>query len=129
MPAIGNIAITDAESTPVTHTFAPVTTDGNMGKLANRSASIPKGFELLELEVAPASNPNSSIRVRGKFNFPTVGTVDGAAAVLRESRVEFTFYLSQLSTSQERKNYAKLVSNLLNHATFVSMIENVEPVY
>lgn len=127
MPAIGNIAIADA--VPATHTFAPVTTDGQTGKLANRSASIPAGFESLQLEMRPPSSQTAAYRLVASMANPTVGPVDGVDTVIRTANGSLTLNFSQQGTSQERLNQLKLWSNLLAHATVVSMVQNLEPVY
>jgi hypothetical protein len=129
MPAIGQISILDAKGTPVAHVFDPVTTDGAVGQLANRAATIPQGFEKLTLELKPPSSPTAAYRLIGKFVFPTVATVDGVDTVTRSSSAEFTFNFSQLSSSQDRKDYLKLMQNLCGHATVVTMATNLEPLY
>lgn len=129
MPAIGNIALSDAEVSPVTHTFAPVTTNGSAAKLANRAASIPKGFETLELEMVAPQSANAAHRLKFKMSFPTVETVDGQDVVVRTSTLDGVVNFSQLSTAQDRKNYAKLLSGLFANATVVTMVENLEPLY
>jgi hypothetical protein len=129
MPAIGQISITDAATTPLAHVFDPVTTDGATGQLANRAASIPAGFEKLSLEMRQPGSPTAAYRLVGKFSFPTVAPVDGVDQVTRTSSVEFTFNFSQSSTAQDRKNYLKLAQNLLGHATVVTMGQNLEPLY
>lgn len=129
MPAIGNIAILDAKTTPVTHTFAPVSTNGSLGELANRAASIPSGFETLKLEVTKPVSNTAAYRVKVKLTLPTVAAVDGSDTVVRVSSFDGVVNFSQASTAQERKDAAKLLSNLFNHATFVTVVENLEPLY
>lgn len=129
MPAIGNIALADAEAAPVTHTFSPVTTDGSVAKFANRAASIPQGFETLQIEVVTPSNSTAAYRVKVKASFPTVAVVAGTDSVVKISSFEAVLNCSQLSTAQERKNYAKMIADLFTNGTFVSVVENVEPIY
>jgi hypothetical protein len=129
MPAIGNIVVNDAETTPVAHTFAPVTTDGSLAKLANRTATTPSGFETMKVEVRPPNGNGGAHRVILGMGDPTEVTVDGVVSIDRVNSFEFTFNLSQKSTAQERKNILKMASNLLNHATIVAVVENVEPIY
>lgn len=129
MPAIGNIAITDAETSPVTHTFAPVTTDGSTGKLANRAATIPQGYETLSVELRQPTSVTGAYRLIAKMNDPVIATVNGSDAVVRNSSASLELNFSQLSTVQERKNLIKLLSNLLNHATFISMAGDLEPLW
>lgn len=129
MPAIGNIALADAKTTPVTHTFAPVTTDGAVAKLANRAASIPQGFETLQIEVTQPQSPTAAYRVKVKASFPTVAAVEGQDAVVRVSSFECAFNFSQLSSAQDRKDVLKLMANLFINSQMISVCENVEPIY
>lgn len=129
MPAIGNIAITDAEGTPVTHTFAPVKTDGNNASLANRSATTPSGYETLRITLKEPASSKGAYQLSGGMNDPVEATVDGQVVVVRNNSASFSVNFSQQSTAQERKNTLKLLSNLFAHATVVSMAENLEPIY
>lgn len=129
MPAIGNIILADAKTTPVNHTFAPVTTDGALAKLANRAASIPQGYEALSIELTQPQSGTAAYRMKVKASFPTVAAVEGQDAVVRISSFEGTFNFSQLSTAQDRKDILKMISNLFNHATSVTVAENLEPIY
>lgn len=129
MPAIGNIAIADAETSPVTHTFSPVTTNGSLAKLANRTASIPAGFEQLQIDLKQPKTSLGAYQLVAGFNDPVEATVDGQVVVVRNNSALLTINLSQQSTAQERKNTLKLMANLLAHATVVTVVENLEPIY
>jgi len=129
MPAIGNIAIADAEVSPVTHTLAPVTTNGALAVLANRSATTPSGFETLRVELAEPKTPKSAYRLTVGFNDPVEATVDGQVVVVRNNSASIQLNFSQQSTNQERKNTLKLMANLLSHATIVSVVDGLEPIY
>lgn len=129
MPALASISVNDAESTPVAHVFSPVTTDGALAKLANRAADTPAGFETLSIEVRSPVSATAAYRVIIKGNFPTEATADGQTVIDHNSSFELAINFSQKSTSQERKNLAAMISNLLANATLVSVVENVEPIY
>lgn len=129
MPALAPIVINDAESTPVAHTFDPVTTDGSTARLANRSATSPRGFETLNIEVKQPNGGQTAYRLLIGFNDPVEATVDGAQVVVRNCSADFRLNFSQDSTAQERKNLLKLMSNLLAHATIVSVADKIEPIY
>ncbi len=129
VPAIAPIVIADGKSTPVNHTFDPVTTNGSKGDLANRAASIPRGFEKLSLEVRQAGSSTGSHALRGEMVLPTVAAVDGQDTVVRDNKVSFTLNFSQQSTAQDRKDAVALLKNLYDHATFIAMAEKLEPLY
>lgn len=129
MPAIGNISVIDAQAFPEAHVFAPVTTDGTKARLANRNGSTPKGFETLEVEVVQPASNNGAYRVLLRGSDPVEATVDGTVVVDRVSSFDIRLNFSQKSTSAERKDLLKIVSNLLAHATIVTCCENLEPIY
>jgi hypothetical protein len=63
------------------------------------------------------------------FNDPVEATVDGSVVVARNNSAQLTINFSQQATAQERKNTLKLMSNLLNHATIVTVADQLEPIY
>lgn len=129
MPALGNIVVNDAEATPVAHTFTPVTTNGTLAELANRSATTPPGFETMRVDMQKPNGKLSVYRLTLGMNDPVEATVDGQVVVVRNSSCELKFNFSATSTSQERKNLLKMASNALAHATIVTVSENLEPIY
>lgn len=129
MPALAPIVINDAETTPVAHTFDPVTTDGSLAQLANRTATSPKGFEILRMEVKAPANGSSAYRLLIGFNDPVEATVNGVQTVVRNCSADLRLNFSQDSTAQERKNLLKMMSNLFAHATVVTMADKLEPIY
>lgn len=129
MPALAPIVINDAEGTPVAHTFDPVTTDGSLAQLANRSATTPKGFETLRVEVKAPANGQAAYRLLIGSNDPVEATVNGVQTVVRNCSADIRLNFSPDSTAQERKNLLKMMSNLLAHATIVSCADKLEPIY
>lgn len=129
MPAIGNIVINDAEATPVAHTFAPVTTNGAVAKLANRSATTPLGFETLSVEMRAPAGQQTAYRLIAGMNDPVEGTVDGQTVVVRNNSFKLELNFSPNSTAQERKNTLKLASSLLASSTVADVAEKLEPIY
>jgi hypothetical protein len=129
MPAMANIVINDGKSTPVAHTFAPVTTDGSAASLANRAASIPRGFELLGVEVRKPQSATGSYRVQVDMTLPVVAAVDGTDQVVKTSKASLVLNISQDSTTAERKDMRVLLANALQNALITSVIENLEPIY
>jgi hypothetical protein len=129
MPALAPIALADGEVSPVTHTFAPVTTNGQKGQLANRAASIPRGYEGLTIEVVKPTSATAAYRVIGSMVLPTVAVVDTLSQVVRSNKLDFTLNFGQDSTEQERKNARILIKNLFLDTTFTTVIEKLEPLY
>jgi hypothetical protein len=129
MPALGNIAINDGKATPVTHTFAPVSTNGELAQLANRAPSIPKGYETLAVRVRKPGSAQGAYQVETTLVFPVVQTVNGVDTVVRTSKAVITLHLSQDSTTADRKDIRVLLANLLQNSTIATAIENLEPIY
>lgn len=127
MPAIGNIVVNDAAA--VAHTFAPVTTDGGLAKLANRTAITPAGFETLVAEVKQPVGAAGAHRIRFGIGDPVEATVSGQTVIDHLNSGELILNLSQKSTAQERKDLLKMFGNLCLNATVVTMVENIEPIY
>lgn len=129
MPALAPIAVADGKATPVTHTFDPVTSNGQKARLANRSASIPSGQETLEIEVREPGSKTAAYAVGITMTRPVVQTVDGQDVVVRQNKTSMTIYLAQTSSAADRKDDAIMLSNLLKHATVVDVIQNLSPLY
>lgn len=129
MPALANIVVNDAATTPVAHTFSPVTTDGSTARFANRSATTPAGFETLQVEVKQPANRDGAYRVIIGMGKPTEVTVSGVTTVDRVNSGQVSLNFSQKSTAQERKDMLKMLANACLDTAIVSVVTNVEPIY
>lgn len=129
MPAMGSIVVNDAETTPIAHTLSPVTTDGTLAILANRSATSPQGYETLRLALNAPKSTKSAYTLDIGFNDPVEAVVNSQNVVVRNNSAKIQVNFSASSTAQERKNTLKLMANLLSHATIVAMADTLEPVY
>lgn len=129
MPAIGSLSINDGQATPVAHVFAPVSTDGTKARLANRVAGLPVGYEKLELELREPKSAAGAYRLIGKMTRPIMQVVDGVNVVVRTSTTNFDVNFAQNSTAAERKDDVALIKNLFGHATVISMVDTLEPLY
>lgn len=129
MPAIGNIAINDGKGSPQTHTFAPVSTDGSKGDLANRSASIPQGYETLDVKVTKPGSSTGAYRIDVNMTFPVVASVNGVDVVVRTSKFVATLYETAAGPEADRKDHRVLIANLFQNALITQVIEKLEPLY
>lgn len=140
MPAIGNITLADhTPGTPISHTFAPVTVDGNIARWANRVGGIPIGYETMELSIRPPS-PKSLEKmylVTLKIKAPTLDVtspstttgIQPAPSVGYTNIAELKFWVSERSTDVERGNLQYLLGNMVLGSVFESVIEGLESVY
>jgi hypothetical protein len=129
MPAIAALTINDGQSTPASHTFSPVTTDGSLAKLADRSPSIPAGYRVISHEVTPPSGNRTTSKIQTGFMIPVVATVDGSDKVVRYSSAQVTLNIHPEATLQERKDLRAYLVNFFDEADIKTSIENVEPLY
>lgn len=129
MPAIAALTINDGATTPVAHTFSPVTTDGSLAKWADRSPTIPSGFRQLSIEVLPPSGNRTTNKWQSGMMNPTVATVNSQDQVVRYSSAQVTLNIHPDATLQERKDLLAYVINSLSNATVKTSVENLEPFY
>lgn len=129
MPAIASLVINDGQTTPVAHTFAPVTTDGAEAKYADRAPALPIGYLQISHEVRQPASSTAAYRVITGFNFPVLATINSVLTKVRNSSAQVVFNFAQDSTDQERKDALAYVSNFLANSTVKTSIQNVEPFY
>lgn len=129
MPAIAAISINDGQSTPVSHTFSPVTTNGAKAEWADRSPASPAGFLGISHEVRRPATASAAQRVIIGFNIPVMETVNGVATVTRFSSAKLEMNFANLSTEQERKDLLAYVKNFLTNASVATSVTDLEPFY
>jgi hypothetical protein len=129
MPAIAALTINDGATTPVAHTFNPVTTDGSLAKFADRSPSIPAGFRTISHEVEEPNGNRTVNRITMGFKFPVVATIDSVDQVIRYDSAQVVLNIHPDSTLQNRKDQLAYVANYLANASVKSSVENIEPFY
>lgn len=129
MPAIATMSINDGQTTPVAHSFAPVTTDGSLAKWADRSPTIPSGYRTISHEVLPPNGSRTVNKVTLGFMVPVVATINGVDTVVRYSSAQVVLNIHPDALLQERKDLLAYVANSLANATVKTSVENIEPFY
>lgn len=129
MPALAALSINDGQSTPVAHSYAPVTTDGSRAGWADRSPTIPSGYRTISHEVLPPSGSRTVNKITVGFMIPVVQTVNGVDTVTRYSSAQVVLNIHPDSLLQERKDLLAYVANFLNDATVKTSVQNIEPFY
>jgi len=129
MPAIAALSINDGQTTPVAHSFSPVTTDGSIAKWADRSPTIPSGFRTISYEVAPPSGSRVTNKLQMGLMNPTVATVNSVDQVVRYSSAQVTLNIHPDATLQERKDLLAYLVNFFQNASVKTSVENIEPFY
>jgi hypothetical protein len=141
MSAIANIVILDGASTPVNHTFAPVTIDNDgVAKWADRSGGVSIGFPQLSYKLANPAKRSASpaYKMTAKVVLPvleqtspsTATGIQPAPTVAYNLIANIELVLPERSTLQDRKNLIAFVRNYLaNAAVITAGVENYETVY
>lgn len=144
MTAIAALTIADGQSTPVNHTFAPVTIDANgVAQWADRASGIAIGFPMVSYRMrAPQKGNNASsgdrvYRLSLKVSTPvlevtspsTATGIQPAPTKAFEPLANIELVLPERSTLAQRKDLLAYVKNLLNNAVVQQGVENFETVY
>lgn len=127
MPALAAWSLSD--SVPAVHTYSPVTTNGSVGKWANKASITPLGWETLEIEVAAPSGGRTAYKVAVRGNDPVESTVSGVTTVVRNGSFDIRLNFSPDGTSTERLNTLAKLADLFAEASFKTMVQNLEPAY
>lgn len=129
MPALASISIIDAAPTPVTHVFAPVTTDGQLAELAER-VGLPFAYPSLKVSVRPpVKNGQGMYRIKAQIVQPVTKVVDGVTVLDFEDRCDIELLVSERSSVQNRSDILAMCQSLSGNATFKAMVQNLEPLY
>lgn len=139
MASTANIVINDGENTPVARTFAPDGIPENGAEFKDRSGGIPLGYGMIKISrpKAPQDMVNGSYKSVVQLMLPKLETVSGSTTQGFEPapRVAYTcvakleVWLPVRSTTQDRKNLRTLFKNLLENATVVDVIDDLEYVW
>lgn len=133
MPARGNVVLTDAETTPVDHTFTPQKDIGNdVVQWRNLNATVPAASELFTCRVRDSSATGEDISTPGKkvsprsvemrLNYPSTFTDPNSLELVDFTDVAIVqFLVHPRSTQQRCKNLKAMIveaitaqGNLLN---------------
>lgn len=129
MPSISTLSINNGATTPVAFSFIPVSTNGSRAEWAERTSSLPTGYQVITDEVRKPVQKGGAYRRLVGFNFPTIGTVDGQSVIVRNGSAQVIFNFSETSTDTERKDQLAFVTNFLSNAAVKAAVPALEPFY
>lgn len=139
MSAIASIVINDGQTTPVAHTFSPVTIDAvGVAKWADRAAGISIGFPTLTYSLKSPSKGSSAYKLTAKVTLPvleqtspsTATGIQPAPTVAYSLIANVELVLPERSLLLDRKNLLAFARNYLaNAAVITAGVENYETVY
>lgn len=134
MAAIATITLPDAATTPVNHVFNPMSVKGDKGSWANQAASLPIGFETIDMNLTDPSGKVTVYRQSTVMRLPVLKTTTdtGGNSVTTvdyflEANLEIK--IPARSTLQNRKDLVKLFSGLLANAQFTSQVQDLQHTY
>lgn len=139
MPNIGNIIISDAQATPVAHTFSPAKANDGYALWEDRASGILSAFNKLTATMSRPKGPvrpgqSRNIKIGFTLELPKLEAVSGvnasgftpAAQVAYRPFVEVNFVLPERSNLQDRKDLRKLVEGLLGSQALKDAVENLD---
>jgi hypothetical protein len=137
MSNITVITLTDAESTPVDHTFNPISTYPSVFR-ENDDTEVPRvGESELILSVKEGKDSESINKVRVTLRIPVLEESSGAASTgyVAPPRVAYfnqaiaEFLLPGRGTPQQRLNLITMIADALTDAQVVAAVEKLEQPY
>ena len=144
MSAVANIVLTDAQATPVAHTFIPLGPD-KLGAwwFEDQSASNAIGYYRISMQLvrsSMAAQGQTSLervnRVKIGIHIPvleTLGTADNGLTppptVAFVPRCNIEFVMNERASLQNRKDLRKFAANLLAETQVLGMIESLQNVF
>lgn len=145
MPSMADIVLTDAESTPVNHTFKPTSNSDGVTRFHDRSPASAILYPGLSASVripqAPTdgsqSDPSKRRRkVTIRLELPTgmtLGTNDAGltppTTVSHVHRYTLEADLPEIGTTQERKNIRAMFVDAMGEALLKALLEDNEVFY
>lgn len=144
MSAVANIVLSDAQATPVAHTFIPLGPDSKGAWwFEDQSSSNAIGYNRISLQLVRASvatQGQTSLervnRVRIGIHTPvleTLGTADNGLTppptVAFVPRCNIEIIMNERSSLQNRKDLRKYAQFILADSQVVSMVESLQNVF
>lgn len=109
-----SFAVLDRETTPLSHTFVPRTTQDSSVVLFAETATVPIGERVFTISTRKTG---TKYRTRIKLESPVLVTevINGVSrpSVPRISYADLTFTFEDTSTAQERRNTVGMFANAL----------------
>jgi len=130
MAAATTITIADGQSTPQDHDFVPARKNGNSVVWEERStAHTPLGFYTIAMSQGPATSTSPVTRAKVSLVVPLEAqdSVTGIYSYEKVMRANVEVIIPTTAVSLDRDNVSAYLRNLLNDATFRSMVEDNDP--
>lgn len=126
---MSNVAMNDAQATPVLHTFTPASRVAeNTARWVERPTSgALLGAKTLTLSIKEPTDPASGVfRIKVNFSIPKIdASVPTAPKLASTGRVNCEFLIPAGFTTQECKDLVKLFEQSLNLGSAVTLGDNI----
>lgn len=137
MSAIASIAIDDGQSTPVTHTFNPTSTNPPIYQEDGNAAVPVIGQSGIQLSLKRVQGGDAINRAKITLRIPVLETTSGSSYAGYEAPPAVAYYLQanvevmlpNRSTGDQRKDLRVMVANLLADSQIVDLVDNLRIPY
>lgn len=139
MAAIANIVINDGKTTPVAHTFAPVTSSDPNGVAVwtDRSTGVAVGFPILTMKMRAPFKGSRNYKLTAKVKLPVLNVTSPSTgtgiqplpSVAYNIEGNIEFLLPEASLLADRRDFFAYVKNYMANAVWTAAVENYEEVF
>jgi len=138
VPAFADIILADGQTTPVTHTFSPVTIDKNgVAFHADRSGGIALGYPTVSLLTRQPVNGSRAVKVIGKVVLPvldvtspsTATGIQPAPSKAFDVIFAFDFTLPERATLAQKSDVLAYARNLIQTTLVGNMVKDGTSIY
>lgn len=133
MGAIATIALNDGAATPVSHDFDPVeSTPGRAVYVCRDFASTSAGFPSIMLQYRRSNSNRSSDRIKSLMVLPYEEETEVGSGIYRVTdvgRVATDIVLPSRFTALYRSHLEAFNANMVAHAVYRALVEDLDPPY
>jgi hypothetical protein len=135
MTAIADISVNDGQATPVSQTYEPARREPGLALFHNRVGGVIAGYPTLSIGSRLPNNGNRNFKATIKTRLPVLETAATAASgftpgptVAYSLTSNIDFVIPDRATAAERADLLAISANLLDHATVVALVEDMDPI-
>lgn len=132
MTAIAALTLNDGQTTPVAHTFSPVTIDASgVARWEDRVAGIAIGFPAVTYSLRRPTKASKSYKLMAKVVLPVTEVIAPSTFASKAFDLIATveMVIPDRASLAQRKDLLAYTRNMLAHALITAGVENFESVY
>lgn len=127
MPSFATLTLADGQTTPVNHTFTPVSLQSGLGVWNDRSKSVLLEQPYVTAKTTKSANSTGLLRQQFTINVPLYSAVDGKQ--LNNVGATIEVRIPANSTQAQRDDIAAYVKNFAASTVFAAMVKNGEGLF